>query len=455
MTEEEKKEIVDAAIARINANTQAVEDLPTSDNLSDFTTLPVLGSDGSMKKLRADRLKGAKGDALTFDQLTEDQKAQLKGPKGDKMTFADLTSEEKAQLKGEKGDALTFSMLTDEQKAQLKGQKGETGATGPQGPQGIKGDTGAQGLRGPKGDTGPQGEKGDKGDDGTSIKILGTKASNTELPPSGNTAGDAYLVNGSLHVWNGSAWIDCGNIQGPKGEKGDTGAQGPQGVAGPKGETGPQGPKGDTGPQGIQGIKGDKGDKGDAGAQGSKGDKGDKGDTGASVDTVNVSTLPSGSPATASLSADHKTLTLGIPKGDALTFDQLTESQKAQLKGPKGDKMTFADLTDADKTDLATYNGMPILSIIDGNSDWKITLQPNHFHKIKFTKGEFSIVLQAPQSNNKVVDYDGEITIGTVVPTLNWDSNIVWVSDIPVLTASTRYEFSIRYDGDKYYMVMV
>lgn len=309
MTEEEKKEIVDAVIARINANTQAVEDLPTSDNLSDFTTLPVLGSDGSMKKLRADRLKGERGAAMTFAQLTESEKAQLKGEKGDKMTFADLTSEEKAQLKGDKGDALTFSMLTDDQKAQLKGQKGEKGATGPQGPQGVKGDTGAQG---------------------------------------------------------------------------------------------------------------------------SKGDKGEKGDTGASVDTVNVSTLPSGSPATASISADHKTLTLGIPKGD---------------------KMTYADLTDVDKTDLATYNGMPILSI--DTSDHLITLQPNHFHKITFAKGEFNIYLQAPQSNNKAVDYDGEITIGTVVPTLNWDSNIVWVSDIPVLTASTRYEFSIRYDGDKYYMVMV
>ena len=32
--------------------------------------------------------------------------------------------------------------------------------------------------------------------------------------------GDSYLVNGSLYVWNGSAWENVGNI---KGEKGDTG----------------------------------------------------------------------------------------------------------------------------------------------------------------------------------------------------------------------------------------
>ncbi len=54
-----------------------------------------------------------------------------------------------------------------------------------------------------------------------------------------------------------------------KGDKGDTGAQGPQGEKGDKGDTGTQGPQGE------------KGDKGDTGAQGPQGEKGDKGDTGA------------------------------------------------------------------------------------------------------------------------------------------------------------------------------
>ena len=44
-----------------------------------------------------------------------------------------------------------------------------------------------------------------------------------------------------------------------KGEKGDTGAQGPQGPKGDTGAQGPQGEKGDTGPQGPQGPKGDRG----------------------------------------------------------------------------------------------------------------------------------------------------------------------------------------------------
>ena len=66
-------------------------------------------------------------------------------------------------------------------------------------------------------------------------------------------------------------------MDGPKGDKGDTGETGPQGEKGDTGDTGAQGPKGDTG---DTGPKGDKGDKGDTGSKGDKGDKGDTGDTG-------------------------------------------------------------------------------------------------------------------------------------------------------------------------------
>ena len=56
--------------------------------------------------------------------------------------------------------------------------------------------------------------------------------------------------------------LDTGTL---KGEKGDTGEQGPQGLKGEKGDTGEQGPqglkgeKGDTGAQGPQGLKGSDG----------------------------------------------------------------------------------------------------------------------------------------------------------------------------------------------------
>ena len=62
MTQEELKEIAKAVEQELAKRTQTVEELPTSDNLADFVTLPVLGRDGSMKTLKAELLKGAKGD---------------------------------------------------------------------------------------------------------------------------------------------------------------------------------------------------------------------------------------------------------------------------------------------------------------------------------------------------------------------------------------------------------
>lgn len=50
---------------------------------------------------------------------------------------------------------------------------------------------------------------------------------------------------------------DSGKFKGEKGEKGDTGAQGPQGEKGDTGEQGPQGEKGDTGEQGPAGNDGE------------------------------------------------------------------------------------------------------------------------------------------------------------------------------------------------------
>lgn len=93
---------------------------------------------------------------------------------------------------------------------------------------------------------GPQGVQGKKGDPGTGITIKGKYDSLSALQAAHPKAdeGDAYMAGTNLYVWNGSAWIDCGNVQGPKGEKGekgDTGSQGPQGVQGLQGLQGPAG----------------------------------------------------------------------------------------------------------------------------------------------------------------------------------------------------------------------
>ena len=186
------------------------------------------------------------------------------GPKGDKgvdgtMSFTDLTEEQRESLRGPQGE---------------QGPKGETGE---QGPKGDKGETGPQGPKGDKGDTGAQGPKGDKGDKGAD-----------------GTMTFADLTEDQKESLRGPQGIQ--GEQGPKGDKGDTGAQGPQGI---QGEQGPKGDKGDKGVAGksayqiavdngyvgtestwVASLKGVKGDKGDTGAQGPKGDKGDTGEQG-------------------------------------------------------------------------------------------------------------------------------------------------------------------------------
>ena len=251
--------------------------------------------------------------------------------------------------KGDKGDAGEKGS---------KGDKGETGNTGEKGEQGPKGDTGDTGATG---DTGPTGPTGDTGATGAGVTIKGSYNSYEELineHPIGSE-GDSYLVNGSLYVWNGTAWENVGNIKGEKGDKGETGQQGDKGDTGDTGSSGfspivnvdhstgqivittEDGSatisfdelKGDTGPQGVKGDTGNTGDAftfddftpeqlaslkgatGNTGATGSKGDKGDKGDTGAKGDTGQGSDEEAGWKLPVDKIQTTTTLPTGVSKG--------------------------------------------------------------------------------------------------------------------------------------------
>ena len=102
---------------------------------------------------------------------------------------------------------------------------------------------------------------GPMGPQGVSIKFKGSVATVGNLPPTGNTVNDAYIVqaNGNLYVWDGAEWDDVGRIVGPTGPTGPTGA--PSTIVGPTGPAGITGPTGagstavgPTGPQGLQGT---------------------------------------------------------------------------------------------------------------------------------------------------------------------------------------------------------
>lgn len=127
-----------------------------------------------------------------------------------------------------------------------KGDKGDTGATGATGATGSQGPQGVQGSPGP---TGPQGAA------GTGITMKGNVATSGALPPSGNTQGDAYIVQSddSLWIWDGTQWVSGGSIQGPPGAQGIQGVQGPTGPQGSPGATGSTGATGPAGPNTVTG----------------------------------------------------------------------------------------------------------------------------------------------------------------------------------------------------------
>ena len=239
------------------------------------------------------------------------------GNTGDEAAFLDSLKGSKGEVgpvgpAGEAGKPFTYDMFTEDQLAGLKGPQGEQGPTGP------------------------------AGKNGTSVTIKGKLNNTGELDALLGTAtsGDGYLLNGDLYVFNGTSFTNVGQIQGPKGDKGEPGQTGaaftydmftPTQLAGLKGPQGEKGLQGEQGPTGEKGPQGDKGDAGEAGKpftydmftkeqlaglkgpQGEKGLQGERGDQG-----IPGPTGPTGE------------------TGKAFTYDMFTESQLAGLKGPAG-----------------------------------------------------------------------------------------------------------------------
>lgn len=293
---------------------------------------------------------GQNAAAMTYEALTEAQKEALRGPKGDAGARGPQGATGAQGPKGDKGDKgdtgargetgpqgpagrdaapVTYDALTDEQKAALRGPKGDAGAAGPQGP---KGETGAQGPKGDKGDKGDTGAAGATGPQGPAGKN-GTAMTFDML-----TAAQKAELTGPQ------------GPKGDKGEKGDTGAAGARGATGPQGPkgdkgdtgaTGPQGPKGATGATGPQGLKGDKGDTGATGPQGPKGDTPTS--MAASGITGTLPILHGGSGATTAAAA----LYAFVNGSTALTSSGIADGDYIALgdvSAATGKKITFANL---------------------------------------------------------------------------------------------------------------
>lgn len=166
------------------------------------------------------------------------------------------------EVKGEKGDKGDKGDQGDQGLQGVRGPRGNNGRDGRHGRNGRAGRNGRYGRNGRNGRNGPMGAtgpRGHRGDPGSSIKVVGTAPATSFLPETDNEPGDAYIVNESFYVWDGSNWTNVGFLQGPRGEKG------PQGLQGPMGPQGDEGPQGLEGPQGIEGVQGPTGPQGPMG----------------------------------------------------------------------------------------------------------------------------------------------------------------------------------------------
>lgn len=115
------------------------------------------------------------------------------GPRG-------LTGPQGPQGPAGKDGAVSFEELTEEQKVTLKGDKGDKGDTGPQGEQGPKGPAGETGPQGPEGPQGPKGDKGDAGETGATGET-GPEGPQGETGPAGKDGLTPYIGD------NGNWWI--------------------------------------------------------------------------------------------------------------------------------------------------------------------------------------------------------------------------------------------------------
>ena len=162
----------------------------------------------------------------------------------------------------------------------------ETAGSGEPGPRGAVGPAGPQGPAGPTGPRGPQGEPGPVGPagrDGAGVNIVGSVATEAELPGGyDGGVGELLLVDetGGGFVWNGETGVSVGRIQGPTGPAGPAGAAGATGPAGPQGPRGPAGPQGSVGDRGPTGPRGPAGVAGRDGADGARGPAGEPGPAG-------------------------------------------------------------------------------------------------------------------------------------------------------------------------------
>lgn len=190
-----------------------------------------------------------------------------------------------------------------------------------------------------------------KGDTGAPLNLLGSKNSTGELPMTGNTAGDAWIVGEDMWAWDGSAWKKI-NSQGAPGKSAYQ-------VWLDAGNTG-------TELDYLAAIKGEKGDPGPEGKQGQPGVNANGFDYQGMIDDPAFLPLPS--PSNVSQAWSYGTY-LYVSNGTSWI-------NMGQIVGPKGDKGDKGDTGAAGKDGTDGTDG---IDGEDGDSAYQIWLNAGNF----------------------------------------------------------------------------
>ncbi|MFT4760827.1 MAG: hypothetical protein ACI9XO_002650 [Paraglaciecola sp.] len=252
--------------------------------------------------------------------------------------------------------------------------------------------------------TGPQGLVGQDGQDGTGVLIVGSVTSTSNLPAIYNgNVGDMFITqnDGHGHVWDGTQFVDVGQIKGPEGEQGLQGIAGTNGINGQNGTNGTNGQNGADGQNGngitsvmnngngtftlsfndgntfttsdLTGSQGNQGTQGIAGQNGQNGADGVNGQDGAGV--MIVGSIATAANLEVNYSGNIGDMIITQNDGHGHVWDGNGWNDVGQIQGPQGPQGSSGQ------------NGTNGINGLDGNGITSVNDNGNGTYTFNFTNG--------------------------------------------------------------------
>ena len=194
MTEQEKREIVQAVLDAISSKAQDLETAQVLTTTDGVTSIPVITNGNVVARISLEALTNySTSERGLLSSLQTQVRAAIQDVNNlnAHSIYVDANDNYVYRWDTETNQYVRTSAYVKGERGPM-GEKGETGETGAQGPTGATGAVGPQGPQGPKGDTGEPGADGAQGADGVTPQLR--------------------ITNGIWEVStdNGATWVSTG-----------------------------------------------------------------------------------------------------------------------------------------------------------------------------------------------------------------------------------------------------